>query len=88
MNTAEEVPEARALLEPLKLDAAFGMADPESLRRSRGKDPSTGAIFIDVFGKEERPGSKKNVAMLYVVGPKGSKKGRPVQEGGPCVLGE
>ncbi|CAJ1426877.1 unnamed protein product [Effrenium voratum] len=32
---------------------------------------ATGSVFIDVFREEKRPLHSRNVAMLYVVGPKG-----------------
>lgn len=35
-----------------------------------GRGP-VGAVFIDVFADEARPLNKRNVAMIYVVGPKG-----------------
>jgi len=37
-----------------------------------------GAAFIDVFTPEHRPLSKRNVAMLYVVGPKGEGVDRDI----------
>ena len=37
----------------------------------KGFSGSTGSVFIDVFQEEKRPLSKKNVAMIYVVGPRG-----------------
>ena len=36
-----------------------------------GYDGCTGAVFIDVFNEKSRPLNIDNVAMLYVVGPRG-----------------
>ena len=74
---AREIPEARFLLRQLKLSNAFCRSG------CRGGKDATGAVILDVFEVESRPSSPLNVAMLYVVGPKGQRAGRKLDFKGP-----
>ena len=62
--------QSEGLLGKLKLLAAFGCAGDMFEEDTTG---ATGSVFIDVFKPGARPLHNKNVAMLYVVGPKGDK---------------
>jgi len=68
--SAEAGSEAHDLAKQLGLIGAFAMVPGGG----RASGP-TAAAFIDVFSKDQRPQSRKNVAMLYVVGPKGGDAG-------------
>jgi len=59
--------EVDAFLSELGLMASFARVPAVN-----GPDAVVGAAFLDVLGPEHRPRSTKNVAMLYVVGPKGT----------------
>eukprot|EP00439_Symbiodinium_sp_Y106_P078689 s699_g17.t1 len=59
--------EVDAFLSELGLMASFARVPAVN-----GPDAVVGAAFLDVLGPEHRPRSAKNVAMLYVVGPKGT----------------
>jgi len=70
-----------ALQEPGKLIAAGeaaqvvanGLGCVASFARCSGPGRGpVGAVFIDVFANEARPLNDRNVAMVYVVGPKGA----------------
>ena len=49
----------------------MGMAGCPDKRDAPGFSGSSGSIILDVFDKRCRPLDKRNVAMLYVVGPRG-----------------
>jgi len=74
-------PAAEPSLQELRLAASFGQAGQDGTK--------VGSVFIDVFDASARPLNEKNVAMLYVVGPKGEECTFPVQEGsGPHLAKE
>lgn len=87
MVSSADVLEAKQRLEHLKLAAAFGRAGPpredDQVEDLKG---STESVFIDVFSEEGRPFDPKNVAMLYVVGPKGEGCTGPKSEGSGALL--
>ncbi|CAK9082362.1 unnamed protein product [Durusdinium trenchii] len=66
--SGSNVPEADKIRAQLGLLGCFARL-PEG--RAKGDLDPVGAAFLDIFGTE-RPLSQKNVAMLYVVGPKGT----------------
>eukprot|EP00931_Biecheleriopsis_adriatica_P004363 TRINITY_DN106045_c0_g1_i1.p1 TRINITY_DN106045_c0_g1~~TRINITY_DN106045_c0_g1_i1.p1 ORF type:complete len:333 (-),score=73.06 TRINITY_DN106045_c0_g1_i1:81-1079(-) len=81
LMAAKDVPQAAELLPKLCLAAAFGRAagvqpEEEAANLSEGQAVSRfagaiGSIVLDIFTDESRPFHPQNVAMLYVVGPKG-----------------
>lgn len=48
-----------------------GTAGDGSVRKRVAQPDPVGAVFLDIFAPDHRPLSEKNVAMVYVVGPKG-----------------
>jgi len=84
--SARDLPKAAEILPKLSLLASFGRAadevEPEGME---GTSPelrgAIGSVFIDVFQQEQRPMHPKNVAMLYVVGPKGEGATGPLGPG-------
>lgn len=86
LASAAEVPEAALLLETLQLAASIGRAGPAAEGDTEPYEGSTESVFIDVFREEKRPLHERNVAMVYVVGPKGEACAAPKMEGsGPRV---
>jgi len=63
-----EHPTADGLLSELRLSGSFARLPGGLVARARGP---VGSAFVDVFEPARRPRSAQNVAMLYVVGPKG-----------------
>ena len=97
MVNALEILAARALLRPLRLQNSFcsappidifAPADPLKASIENLHDPklATGAVVLDVFKVESRPYSSRNIAMLYVVGPKGQRIGQRIDQNGPRSL--
>lgn len=88
--SASEIPEANALLSTVGLAASYGKLGqnlegdtvPKENEVLRG---ATGSVFIDVFKADWRPIHAKNVAMLYVVGPKGETKSAGAGVGSPVL---
>lgn len=92
--SAKDLPNAAALLPKLRLCASFGRAAdvlPEEVQQNGDQQDlhelagSTGSVFIDIFEEEQRPLSSRNVAMLYVVGPKGEGCVGPGEHAGPLL---
>ena len=64
---ASRAPEAAAAMAELGLAGCFARV----LGGGDGPRGPVGAVFVDVLAAGRRPASPRNVAMLYVVGPKG-----------------
>ncbi len=80
----------QAILRDLHLSFACAMAGDASDQDSPYHGSASGAVFLHVFAANKQPLSQKNLAMLYVVGPKGAGCKGPKQ--GPlrnraCFLG-
>lgn len=76
-------PAVEALLGDLHLSAAFGVAGVASDQDVPGHESASGSVFLDVFAAHKQPLAEKNLAMLYVVGPKGEGCRGPKQ--GPLL---
>ena len=69
---ATQMPEAVSLMTELKLAASMGIAGEGADEDEFGLQAASGAVFLHIFlGGSEPNGAAGNVAMLYVVGPKG-----------------
>jgi len=66
-----EVPQVASLLCELHLEECMGVAGDSFPEDDIGLQSATGCAFLDVFTEDARPLSLDNIAMLYVVGPKG-----------------
>merc|ERR1712204_76660 len=71
MVAASAVPGTRALLSGARLTDCFAVARETFGQEDPRYEAAVGSVFIDVFEETSRPLHQRNVAMLYVVGPKG-----------------
>ena len=69
--SAAEVPGVTSLLGRLRLAASFAQVGRVLNGDCTGLEGGDGSVFIYVFDASARPLHANNVAMLYVVGPKG-----------------
>lgn len=65
------LPAVETLLGNVHLSVACAVAGIPSDQDMPGHKSASGAVFLDVFAAGKRPMAETNVAMLYVVGPKG-----------------
>lgn len=77
------LPAVEVLLGDLNLSAACAVAGVPSNQDVPGHESASGAVFLDVFAVGKQLLAEKNVAMLYVVGPKGEGCTGPKQ--GPLL---
>jgi hypothetical protein len=75
--------EFQAVLGDLHLSIVCAMAGDASGQDSPGHESASGAVFLHVFAPNKQPLAQNNVAMLYVVGPKGEGCEGPQQ--GPLL---
>ena len=71
MVVASDLPDTNDFLKGAQLTDCFAVAGEAFGKEDPRYKGATGSVFIDVFDEASRPLHKKNVAMLYVVGPKG-----------------
>ena len=71
MVIASEHPEASDFLKAARLTDCFAVAGESFGEEDPRYEAAVGSAFIDVFEETSRPLHQRNVAMLYVVGPKG-----------------
>lgn len=84
--SAMDIPNAKPLLGELRLAGAFGQSGRCVKGDCVGFEKCNASVFIDVFKADARPLNGKNVAMLYVVGPKGERcKGPKTKGSGPLL---
>jgi len=77
VSTADASKEVQDLSRQLGLLGCFARVPADAHPLTRGGP--VGVTFVDVLAPEKRPLSDKNVAMLYVVGPKGDGAPGPKQ---------
>lgn len=84
--SAADLPDGKLFLDKLGLAGSFGQVGPELEGDCEGFEGCNGSVFIDVFEARVRPLHDKNVAMLYVVGPKGKGcRGPKGKDSGPLL---
>mmetsp|Transcript_81419 Transcript_81419/g.154562 ORF Transcript_81419/g.154562 Transcript_81419/m.154562 type:complete len:360 (+) Transcript_81419:108-1187(+) len=71
------------VLTELHLSVACAMAGDATDQDSPSHESASGAVFLHVFASNKQPLAQKNMAMLYVVGPKGEGCQGPKQ--GPLL---
>mmetsp|Transcript_122440 Transcript_122440/g.391783 ORF Transcript_122440/g.391783 Transcript_122440/m.391783 type:complete len:353 (-) Transcript_122440:149-1207(-) len=69
--SARRLPQASALLSASRLVDCYAVAGEAIGEEEPAYTASVGSVFVDVFDGGARPLHERNVAMLYVVGPKG-----------------
>lgn len=71
MVVASELPNTSGFLKGARLTECFAVAGEAFGKEDPRFEAAVGSAFIDVFEEASRPLHQRNVAMLYVVGPKG-----------------